>query len=214
GVDGAWIEDLRRSAPLAPEHLRGEIALIEAIDRRLPGRPQVACFDTAFHRDLPRVARIVPIPRRYEALGVRRYGFHGLSYTYLMEELARLAGPRKAQGRVVLAHLGAGAGLAAVRGRQCLETTMGFTPAARPAVGGLVMGRRSGDIDPGLAGFLALAEGMTPEGFHHMVNRESGLLGVSETSPDVRDLLARRGSDPRADEAVSLFCYRVRKGIG
>ena len=158
---------------------------------------------------MPRPAQIVPIPRRYWGLGIRRYGFHGLSYAYLMEELARVAGPAEARGRVVLAHLGSGASLAAVREGRCLDTTMGFTPAS-----GLVMGTRCGDIDPGLFAFLAHAEGMTPERFHRMVNQESGLLGVSETSADLRDLLARREGDARAAEAIDLFCYRVKTGIG
>ena len=171
--------------------------------------PQVACFDTAFHHDLPRVAQIVPIPRRYEAAGVRRYGFHGLSYAYLMEELARVAGPEAAAGRVILAHLGSGASLAAVREGRCVDTTMGLTPAS-----GLVMGTRSGDIDPGLVRFLMRSEGMTTEQFHDLVNHESGLLGVSETSPDLRDLLARQDADVRAAEAVALFCYQAKKAIG
>jgi acetate kinase len=158
---------------------------------------------------MPRPAQIIPIPRRYWGLGIRRYGFHGLSYAYLMEELARTAGPAEAGGRVVLAHLGSGASLAAVRGGRCLDTTMGFTPAS-----GLVMGTRCGDIDPGLFGFLAQAEGMTPGQFHRMVNQESGLLGISETSADLRDLLARRGDDVRAAEAIDLFCYRIKTGIG
>jgi acetate kinase len=207
-ISGPMLEELRRLSPLDPDHLPGEIALIETFQEAFPSVPQVACFDTAFHRDLPAVARIVPIPRRYEALGVRRYGFHGLSYAYLMEELARIAGPEEAQGRVVLAHLGSGASLAAVKGGRCLDTTMGFTPAS-----GLVMGTRSGDIDPGLVAFLAHVEGMTPAQFHHMVNQESGLLGVSETSADVRDLLDRH-DDARAAEAIDLFCYRVKTTIG
>lgn len=203
------LDELRRIAPLDPEHVPGEVALIEAIGKAVPGVPQVACFDTAFHGAMPRPAQIVPIPRRYWGLGVRRYGFHGLSYAYLMEELARTGGPAEAGGRVVLAHLGSGASLAAVRDGRCLDTTMGFTPAS-----GLVMGTRSGDIDPGLFGFLARVDGMTPERFHRMVNHESGLLGVSETSADLRDLLASRGGDVRAAEAIDLFCYRVKSGIG
>ena len=208
-VTAELLDQLRRIAPFDPEHLPGEIALIEAIGKALPGVPQVACFDTSFHRAMPKSAQIVPIPRKYWSLGIRRYGFHGLSYAYLMEELARTAGPAEAQGRVVLAHLGSGASLAAVRDGRCLETTMGFTPAS-----GLVMGTRCGDLDPGLFGFLAQAEGMTPERFHHMVNQESGLLGVSETSADLRDLLARRDGDARAAEAIDLFCYRIKTGIG
>ena len=208
-VTAEMLDQLRRLSPLDPEHLPGEIALIEAIGGAVPGIPQVACFDTAFHRALPRPAQIVPIPRKYWGLGIRRYGFHGLSYAYLMEEMARVAGPEEARGRIVLAHLGAGASLAAVREGRCLDTTMGFTPTS-----GLVMGTRSGDLDPGLVAFLARAEGMTPERFHLMVNRESGLLGVSETSPDLRDLLARGAADVRAAEAVVLFCYHVTRGIG
>jgi acetate kinase len=203
------LDGLRRIAPLDPEHLPGEIALIEAIGRARPGTTQIACFDTAFHCTMPRSAQIVPIPRRYWRHGIRRYGFHGLSYTYLMEELARVAGPEAARRRVILAHLGAGASLAAVSGGRCVETTMGFTPAS-----GLVMGTRSGDVDPGLVAFLAQTEGMTPEQFHRMVNHESGLLGVSETSADLRDLLARRTTDGRADEAIDLFCYRVKSAVG
>ena len=208
-VSPTMLEELRRISSFDPDHLPGEIALIEAFQAALPDALQVACFDTAFHRDLPRVARIVPIPRRYEALGIRRYGFHGLSYAYLMGELARVAGPDAARGRVVLAHLGSGASLAAVHDGRCRDTTMGFTPAS-----GLVRGTRCGDSDAGLPRFLAVAEGMTSERFHDMVNHESGLLGVAETSADMRDLHARGADDPRASEAVDLFCYYVRKGIG
>jgi acetate kinase len=199
---------LRRLAPLDPEHLPGEIALLEAFARAIADVPQVACFDTAFHRDLPPVARMVPIPRRYWANGVRRYGFHGISYAYLLEELRRIA-PAEARGRVIFAHLGSGASLAAVRDGRCVETTMGFTPAS-----GVVMGTRCGDLDPGLVAFLARVEGMSPERFHRLCSRESGLLGVSETSSDVRDLIARRADDPRAGEAIELFGYRVRTAIG
>jgi acetate kinase len=207
-ISAEMIEGLRRIAPLDPEHLPGEIALIEAFGQAIPAVAQVGCFDTAFHRTMPRSARIVPIPRRFWGLGIRRYGFHGLSYAYLMEELARIA-PEEARGRVILAHLGSGASLAAVRDGRCLETTMGFTPAS-----GLVMGTRCGDIDPALAAFLAHAEGMTAERFQRMVNEESGLLGVSETSADLRDLVERQESDVRAAEAIELFCYRAKSAIG
>jgi acetate kinase len=208
-VDSKMLERLRRIAPLDPEHLPGEIALIKAFASAVPGVPQVACFDTAFHQTLPRSAQIVPIPRKYWRFGVRRYGFHGLSYTYLMEELARTGEAGEARGRVVLAHLGAGASLAAVRDGRCIETTMGFTPTS-----GLVMGTRCGDIDPGLIGFLCRVAQMTPEQFHHMVNQESGLLGVSQRSADLRDLLKAQETDDCAREAVDLFCYRVIIGIG
>lgn len=201
--------ELHRLSPYDPEHLPAEIGLIEAFGRRYPAVPHVACFDTAFHHDLPRVARLLPIPRRYDAVGVQRYGFHGLSYAYLMDELARLDGREAAEGRVILAHLGNGASLAAVCGGKSLDTTMAFTPAA-----GLPMSTRSGDLDPGLVSYLARTEGMSVEQFHEMVNARSGLLGVSEISPDLRDLLAREHSDLRAAEAVALFCYHVKKWIG
>jgi acetate kinase len=203
------LEALRRIVPYDPDHLPGEIGAIEAFRRLDPELPQVACFDTAFHHDLPRVAKLIPIPRRYEAAGVRRYGFHGLSYAYLMEELARVAGPGAARGRVILAHLGSGASLAAVREGRCIETTMSLTPTS-----GLVMGTRSGDLDPEVGRFLMRSEGMTIDRFHDLVNHESGLLGVSETSSDFRELLARQGDDDRAAEAVALFCYRAKMALG
>jgi acetate kinase len=158
---------------------------------------------------MPRVAKLLPLPRRFDAKGVRRYGFHGLSYAYLMEELARLGDPAATTGRVILAHLGNGASLAAVRDGRSIDTSMGFTPTA-----GLVMSTRSGDLDPGLAPYLARTEQITSKQFYEMVNHESGLLGVSETSSDMRDLLAQEPGDVRAAEAVALFCYQARKWIG
>jgi len=169
----------------------------------------VACFDTAFHHDLPRVARLLPIPRRYEGQGVRRYGFHGLSYAFLMEELGRLVGAEAAHGRVILAHLGNGASLAAVHGGKSIDTGMGFTSAA-----GVPMSTRSGDLDPGLPGYLARTENMNAKQFNEMANSQSGLLGMSETSSDMRDLLDRETQDVRAAEAVALFCYKIKKEIG
>lgn len=203
------LRDLEALTPLDPTHLPAELGLIAALAERCPGVPQVACFDTAFHRDLPAAARVLPIPRRYQARGVRRYGFHGLSYEYLMEELARCAGADAARGRVVLAHLGSGASLAAVRGGACVDTTMGFTPA-----GGLVMGTRTGDLDPGVLLHVLRAENLTADQLDALVNRESGLRGVSETSADVRDLLAREATDPRAAEALAVFCHQARKAVG
>jgi acetate kinase len=202
------VAELRGLARFDPDHLPREIALIEALARRRPTLPQVACFDTAFHRTMPRVAKLLPIPRRYGAMGVERYGFHGLSYAYLMEELARLD-PAATKGRVILAHLGNGASLAAVRRGKSLDTSMGFTPTS-----GLVMSTRTGDLDPGLVYYLARTEQMTAARFQRMVNHESGLLGVSGTSADVRDLLAQEASDVRSAEAVALFCYQVKKWIG
>ncbi len=203
------LAELHRISPYDPEHLPNTLELIETFRRRYPQLPQVACFDTAFHHAMPRVAKLLPIPRRYEAQGIRRYGFHGLSYSFQMEELARLGDPAATTGRVILAHLGNGASLAAVRDGQSMDTSMGFTPAA-----GLVMSTRSGDLDPGLLSFLARSEQMTPARFDRMVNRESGLLGVSEISSDLRDLLAVETTDVRAAEAIALFCYQVKKWIG
>ena len=208
-VTPGLLEELRRITPYDPEHLPREIALIEALQKRFPNVPQVACFDTAFHRNMPAVATLLPIPRRYAAKGVQRYGFHGLSYTFLMGELARLGDPAAVRGRVILAHLGSGASLAAVLDGRGIDTSMGFTPAA-----GLVMGTRSGDLDPGLMSYLALTESMTAAQFQTLVNHESGLIGISESSADVRDLLEREGADARAREAIDLFCYQARKWIG
>ena len=208
-VTAAMVEELRRLSPFDPQHLPQAVLLIEAVQRRFADIPQVACFDTAFHRDLPRVARLLPIPRRYEAQGVRRYGFHGLSYQFLMGELARLAGPSAAQGRVVLAHLGYGASLAAVREGKSIETSMAFTPNS-----GVPMGTRSGDLDPGLFYYLARTEGLDAKRFDEMVTFQSGLLGLSETSSDMRDLLEWEARDARAAEAVALFCHQVKKCVG
>lgn len=202
------IEELHHLSPFDPEHLPEEILLTEAFHRRFPDLPQIACFDTAFHHDLPRVARLLPIPRRYEAKGVRRYGFHGLSCAYLMEELERVSGREAAQGRVILAHLGNGASITAVLRGRSVDTSMSFTPAA-----GLAMGTRSGDLDPGLSWYLARAEQVSARQFHHMINHESGLLGVSETSSDMRELLLREKEDARAADAVALFCYQAKKWI-
>jgi acetate kinase len=208
-VDDAMIQELRRISSFAPNHLPSEIALMEVITKTFPQVLQLACFDTAFHGDMPRVAKLLPIPRRYEAKGVQRYGFHGLSYAYLMEELVRLDDPAATTGRVILAHLGNGASLAAVRDGKSIDTSMGFTPTA-----GLVMSTRSGDLDPGLAPYLARTEQITTSQFYKMVNHESGLLGVSETSSDMRDLLDHEKQDVRAAEAVALFCYQAKKWIG
>ncbi len=203
------LDDLHRISPVDPDHLPSEIELIETFRQRHPKLPQVACFDTAFHCSMPRVAKLLPIPRRYDSRGVQRYGFHGLSYAYLVEELARLGDPAASAGRIILAHLGNGASMAAVRDGKSIDTSMSFTPTS-----GLVMSTRSGDLDPSLAAYLARTEQMTTDQFYQMVNHKSGLLGVSETSSDMRDLLAREADDIRAAEAVALFCYQAKKWIG
>ena len=203
------VAELRRISPYDPEHMPSGIQLMDVFRRRHPKLAQVACFDTAFHRDMPRVAKLLAIPRRFDVKGVQRFGFHGLSYAFLMEELARVAGPKAARGRLILAHLGNGASLAAVRDGKSIDTSMGFTPAS-----GIPMSTRSGDLDPGLVWYLARTEHMTGKQFHVMVHHQSGLLGVSGISPDMRDLLAREAKDVRAAEAVALFCYQVKKWIG
>ena len=208
-VTSRLLRELQQLTPLDRAHLPLEIRLIEAFQRRFPQLSQVACFDTGFFHHLPHLARLLPIPRRYGLHGVRRYGFHGLSYEFLMGELVRIEGASGAGGRMVLAHLGSGASLAAMHEGKPIDTSMALTPAS-----GVMMGTRSGDIDPGLACYLARTEGMDAAQFDDMVNTKSGLLGVSETSADIRELLGREADDPRAADAVALFCYQIRKCIG
>lgn len=208
-VDDELMKELRKAQPLDLAHLPREIALIEAFRAAFASLPQVACFDTAFHRDMPGVAKMLPIPRKYGDEGIRRFGFHGLSYTYLMKQLAVVAGKEAANGRVILAHLGSGASMAAVRGGKPLETTMGFTPTS-----GLVMGTRPGDLDPGLLVYLMRTQKMSAEEMDKFISGECGLFGVSATSSDVRDLISRSATDSRAAEALDLFCYQARKFIG
>jgi acetate kinase len=208
-VSEQLLAELRAIVDCDPQHLPGEIELIEAFRSRIPSLPQFACFDTAFHRSMPRVAKLLAIPRRFGQQGVQRYGFHGLSYTFLMQELERLGDIAASNGRVILAHLGNGASLAAVRDGKGIDTSMGFTPTA-----GLPMSTRSGDLDPGLFSYLSRTENLTMNQLDQMVNHQSGLLGISETSSDMRDLLARESNDVRAAEAVELFCYQVKKWLG
>jgi acetate kinase len=200
------IEELAEFAPL---HNGPALAAIRAVREAL-GRemPQVATFDTAFHSRMPRIARLFALPRQLVDEGVLRYGFHGLSYEYVMSRL-RALDPEAAAGRVVIAHLGNGASMVAVRGGVGVDTTMGFTPT-----GGLVMGTRSGDLDPGVLLYLLEERGLIPREIGDLINRRAGLLGVSETSADMRDLLNRETSDPRAAEAISLFCYGAKKFLG
>ena len=202
------VADLRALVPIDPNHLPQAIAAIEAVGRAYPAVPQVVCFDTAFHSRMPRVARLYALPRDLAEGGVVRYGFHGLSYEYVIEELRRFD-REAAAGRVVIAHLGNGASMAAVRDGAGVDTTMGFSPT-----GGLVMGTRSGDLDPSVPLFLLEEWGLTTTQVSDLVNKQAGLLGVSGTSADMRDLLERRESDPRAAEAVALFCYQAKKFLG
>jgi acetate kinase len=203
------IAELRQLAPLAPEHMPQEIAAIEAAAAAYPGVPQVACFDTAFHRRMPLVAQRYPLPRAIQEAGVLRFGFHGLSYEYLIHELRRVAGAEVADGRVILAHLGNGASMAALRHGASVDTTMGFTPT-----GGLMMATRTGDLDPDVIFYLITQRGMTPAQAHQLVSHQAGLLGVSGSSPDMRDLLHSEATDAPAAEAVELFCYQAKKFLG
>jgi len=203
-LDARLMESLRKLAPLAPLHLPGELSVIEAVSARFPALPQVVCFDTAFHHRMPEEARRLPLPRALWDAGIRRYGFHGLSYEYIVWRL----GPA-ARGRTIIAHLGNGASMAAVRDGLPVDTTMGLTPT-----GGFMMGTRSGDLDPGVLLYLLREKGYDSERLDRLVNDESGLLGVSGLSPDMKTLLERRGREPAAAQAVAMFCYQLRKHIG
>lgn len=203
------LDELQKFMQLDPEHMPFEVELITAMQQRHPDLLQVACFDTSFHRSMPAMAKTLPLPAHYQSAGIERYGFHGLSYTYLLEELARLGDHSATQGRVIMAHLGNGASLAAVRNGTCMDTSMGFTPSS-----GIMMSTRSGDIDPGILYYLSQHEGMTSTQLQHLVNHEAGLLGVSGSSADVRDLLAIEKNDPRAALALAMFCYQIKKCIG
>jgi acetate kinase len=202
-VDPALVAELSRLVPLSPLHLPAELAAIDAVSQRLGELPQVVCFDTAFHATLPMVARRYALPSGLFDAGIRRYGFHGLSYASITGAL-----PAERLRRAVIAHLGSGASMAAIRDGRSVETTMGFSPA-----GGLVMGTRAGDLDPGLLVYL-LDHGYDARRLDHLINHEAGLRALSETTSDVRSLLAQRATDPRAQLAIDAFCYHARKAIG
>ena len=208
-ITSELLTELKEISAYDPEHLPGEINLIEIFQKRYPSFPQIACFDTSFHSSMPPIAKLLPIPRRFYEKGIQRYGFHGLSYAWLMEELKRIAGNETAQGKIILAHLGNGASIAAVKDGKSMDTSMGFTPTS-----GLLMGTRTGDLDPGVAWYLMQIEKLTPEQFNHLINHESGLLGISETSSNMRELLKNKDTDNRAAEAIELFCYQTKKWIG
>jgi acetate kinase len=203
-VDAQLLAELRRLVAFAPLHLPSAIQGIEAVAARFPGLPQVACFDTAFHRRMPEVAQRFPLSRDLWQEGIRRYGFHGLSYEYIMATLGAAA-----QGRLVIAHLGNGASLAAVLNGQPRDTTMGFTPS-----GGVMMGTRSGDLDPGILIHVMRSKSYDADELDDLVNHRAGLLGVSGLSPDMKTLLDQREHEPHAAQAIELFCYQLRKHIG
>jgi acetate kinase len=203
-VNARLLETLKTLVPFAPLHLPAEIDGIEAVARRFPNLPQVVCFDTAFHRDMPDVAQRFPLPAALWDAGIRRYGFHGLSYEYVVHELGAAS-----RGRVVIAHLGSGASMVAVRDGRSVETTMGLTPT-----GGLMMGTRPGDLDPGVLLHLLATRRYDVEGLTRLLERESGLLGVSGLSSDMQTLLAARDQDRNAARAIAMFCHRARREVG
>jgi acetate kinase len=207
-VTPEFIAILQGMVPIAPDHLPQSIRAMQVAVKAYPNLPQVACSDSAFHRHMPRIGQLYPLPRHFADEGLIRYGFHGLSYEYILQELRVLA-PKEAEGRVLIAHLGNGASMAAVRGGIGIDTTMGFTPA-----GGLMMGTRTGDLDPGVLLYLLAEREMTRTALNELVNRKAGLLGVSGISADMRDLLERESTDGHAAEAVGLFCYQAKKYLG
>ncbi len=207
-IDDDVLRALRSLIPLDTEHLPQALVVIEAVQQAFPALPQVACFDTAFHRHMPRVAQMFGLPRDQFEAGVVRYGFHGLSYEYIVHELRELD-PAAADGRVIVAHLGNGASMAAIHHGAGVDTTMGMSPT-----GGLVMSTRSGDLDPGVLLYLLQERDLTAANLSRLVNKQAGLLGVSGSSADMRDLLEREATDPRAADAVALFCYQARKFLG
>ena len=205
-LDKAVFDDLTKLDPLAPLHEPHNLAAIRAVFKLRPELPQVACFDTAFHHTMPEVATRVAIPRAFWAEGVRRYGFHGLSYEYIAEEL-HIVAPHLAKGRVIIAHLGNGASLCALKNGVSIESTMGFT-----ALEGLIMGTRCGSIDPGVLLYLGQEHNMDANAITDLLYKKSGLLGVSGISPDVRTLLASPA--PEAAEALEMFTYSIARHAG
>lgn len=207
-IDAALMETLRELKPFAAEHLPHEIKAIEAIGSALPDLPQVACFDTSFHANMPEVARTFAIPEEFRKAGVVRYGFHGLSYEYIMEELGK-TDPERARGRVVIAHLGNGSSMCAVENGRSMETTMGFTP-----LGGLVMSTRTGDLDPGIIVYMLKTKRYGADELNEILNRASGLKAISGISPDMADLLRKEGTSANAALAIKVYCYQARKFLG
>lgn len=208
-IDDEVMEYLGSLVPLAPNHTPVIIACLKVFRQRLSGIPHIACFDTAFFHALPEVAHTIAIPAEVRTSGVRRYGFHGLSYEYILGDFRAHEGEVAANGRIVMAHLGSGASLAAVKGGNPVDTTMGFTPAS-----GIVMSTRTGDIDPGLIDYLLREKHLTPQEISTMVYKQSGLLGVSGKTADMYELLQIRHDDTAANLAIDLFCYTIKKTIG
>lgn len=208
-ITKALIDDLTKYINFDPEHLYIALELIEVMRGQFPYVPEVACFDTDFFKDLPATGQLLSVPRKYQAEGLRRYGFHGLSYTYLVDAFRTIAGEEAANGRVIFMHLGTGASLVALRGGKPVDSSMSFTPAS-----GVMMSTRSGDLDPGIARYMQAQYGLGIEEFNHMVNFESGLLGVSDLSADMYTLTQNEATNPQAADAINLFVHQIRKYIG
>lgn len=208
-VSDAMIASLKNQAPFDPDHLPDEIGAIEWFLKNYPDTPQVACFDTYFHKDIPSVAKHFAIPRRFWEKGLCRFGFHGLSYEYVLQELKKSDPKLAAQGKIIIAHLGNGASMAAIKEGRCIDTSMGFTP-----IGGLIMSSRSGDLDPGVLLYMQKELGLSVDDLSRVLNKESGLRGISDFSGDMQDLLAAEGKNPFASEAIDMFCYQAKKYLG
>jgi acetate kinase len=207
-VTDQLLSSLSELISLAPDHLPAELAAIRAFAQVFPQAAQVVCFDTAFHQHMPFVARHYALPRRLWEQGLLRYGFHGLSYEYIMQQLQQTA-PETAEGRIIIAHLGNGASMAAVHKGRSIDTTMGLTPA-----GGLVMSTRPGDLDPGVMLYLLKEQQMSTDELSELLNKQAGLKALSGKESDIEDLLAAAPEHPHATEAIDLFCYQARKYIG
>jgi acetate kinase len=203
-IDQQLMAALRRLVAFAPLHMPPALAAIDAVRARFPQLPHVACFDTAFHRGMPELAQRLPLPRALWDAGVRRYGFHGLSYEFVVQQLGAAV-----RGKLIIAHLGNGVSMSAIRDGKPVDTTMGFTPT-----GGVMMGTRTGDLDPGVLVYLMQTQGYDATSVEKLVNHGSGLLGVSGSTGDVKTLLEKRDQDPHAAEALALFCYQLCQQVG
>jgi len=206
-ISGDLLNELNSISSYDPDHLPAEIDIIQTIQKKHSQLIQICCFDTAFHTTIPMVAKTFAIPKKYFDEGVQRYGFHGISYSYLMQQLIK-ENAKEAKGKIILAHLGNGASIAAVKDGKCIDTSMGFTPT-----GGIVMSTRSGDLDPGIAWYLMQKE-MDAKAFNNLINHQSGLLGISGASSDMSDLLQQEKQNTDAALAIDIFCYQVKKYIG
>jgi acetate kinase len=208
-ITSRLISTLKKMSYLAPEHLPRQILGIEVVTNIYPNLKQVACFDTAFHSNMPRKAKMFALPRKLWDEGVIRYGFHGLSYEYIIQELNKEVGSRGVAGRIIIAHLGNGASMVAVKNGKGVDTTMGFTPT-----GGLMMSTRSGDLDPGIIIYLLEEKEITPPKLNEMINKKAGLFGVSGISSDMQELLEKEAENLHAADAINLFCYQAKKFLG